>query len=70
MPETLSALFDQYAIWLLPLWWVFSAGVESMPSPGEADGKAYVWAYGFLNLLAGNVREAVAQKGWGSGGGK
>tara|TARA_R110002060_G_scaffold18018_1_gene24892 strand:+ start:558 stop:755 length:198 start_codon:yes stop_codon:yes gene_type:complete len=42
------------------MWWVFNAGVDSMPAPGK--GKGYKWLYQFLHALSGNIQKAINLK--------
>lgn len=66
MQEALDTFLRENIYLVLFLWWLFSNAVENMPSPNGAGGWKYRWLYGTLNGLAGNVREALTQKGWGT----
>jgi Na+-translocating ferredoxin:NAD+ oxidoreductase RnfD subunit len=47
---------------LFGAYFIFSNAVSSMPSPDEKSGKGYIWAFGFLHGLAGNLGRVFARK--------
>jgi len=35
--------------------WLLSAAISTMPAPDTNSGKLYLWAYGFLHAVSGNL---------------
>lgn len=46
----------------ISIYYVFSAGVSSMPAPDSTSGNGYVWLFKFLHMIAGDISAAFASK--------
>jgi hypothetical protein len=53
----------QHQFWTaVVIYWIFSAGVSSMPDPGSTGNSGYLWLFRFLHTVAGNVTTAFGSK--------
>jgi hypothetical protein len=59
----MTHLVNDPQFWLLVgSYWIFSAATGALPHPKETAGQFYVWFFGFMNALAGNVTRAFGAK--------
>jgi hypothetical protein len=58
----MSFIEDHIGVLGIFAYWLFSAIVGGMPPPTEKSGTAYVWSYGSLHILAGNLTSAVRSR--------
>jgi hypothetical protein len=58
----IAQLIHNPAAWVAA-YWLYSAGVSSMPEPVATSGGGYKWLYGFLHVLAGNLDKLASLKG-------
>ena len=47
---------------VLALYWIFSAAVSAMPTPGEKSSTFYNWSFAFLHTLAGSIGRVMSSK--------
>jgi hypothetical protein len=52
----------QHPYALIAGYYIFSAAVGAMPEPKDTSSDAYVWLYGFLHIISGNIAKAVNAK--------
>jgi hypothetical protein len=53
----------QHQFWMtVVIYWIFSAGVSSMPDPGSGGNAGYLWLFRFLHTVAGNLTTAFGSK--------
>ena len=53
----------QHQFWsAVVIYWIFSAGVSSMPDPGSGGNPGYLWLFRFLHTVAGNITTAFGSK--------
>lgn len=58
----MNILHEHPTLVVIGAYFVFSAFVGSMPQPPANSGMGYVWLYGFLHILAGNIAEAFKKR--------
>ncbi len=51
---------NEHTLFVLLGYWVFSAIVGGMPMPTSTSSQAYTWAHDSLQILAGNLSNAIA----------
>ena len=53
----------QHQFWAaVILYWIFSAGVSSMPDPAPDGSSGYLWLFRFLHSVAGKTSTAFGSK--------
>lgn len=55
MHNLIGGLQAHEVLFTLAAYYIFSSIVGGMPSPDEKSGKAYVWLFNSLHILAGNI---------------
>jgi hypothetical protein len=60
MYSDLMALIGNPLLWkVLGCYWLFSAAVSPMPMPTQKSSPFYVWFFGFMHALSGNLNRAA-----------
>lgn len=72
MYHDLTELLTNPLLWkVIGCYWLFSAAVSPMPMPKPTSSSFYVWFFGFMHALSGNLnRAAVALRVPGAEGSK
>ena len=54
---------SQHQFWTaVVMYWIFSAGVSSMPDPAPNSNPGYLWLFRFLHSVAGNITTAFGSR--------
>lgn len=58
----MDILTQEIPLWAILSYLIYMAAVQALPRPDETSGKGYVFLYGFLHLLAINLKLAFDPK--------